>query len=229
MRTLYFDTTNGIAGDMVLNALIDLSGDPGRVGEQIRRVEDKIHEITGEGGHSHHHHDHSHFHRSYTEVIEIIEGLDLVEEAENTAKSIYKVIAGAESKVHESPLDDLHFHEVGRNRAIANVVGVAICIDAIDADRIAYSKVCDGTGTVECAHGTLSVPVPAVKAMLDEYDVNYVQTDFEGEMVTPSGLAMLIGIGAVSEDEPEGEPVATASAKGARSADNEGLVAFIYE
>lgn len=233
MKTLYFDLTNGVSGDMVLGVLIGLTEDPEDTRKRIDGLASKIDEMTDEsGGHHHHHHDHGHdhhFHRSYSKVLEIIDGLKLDSAADSVAKKIYEVIAGAESKVHGSPLDDLHFHEVGRNRAIANIAGVALCIEEIGADSIIYEEICDGTGTVECAHGTLSVPVPAVKAMLDRYDVNYRQTDFDGEMVTPSGLAMIIGTGAAAGDKPEGEPVRCSEAVGARSVDGKGLEACVFE
>lgn len=234
MKTLFLDLSNGVSGDMVLGALTDLTEDPENTGKTIDEISSKIDEITEEkgAGHDHHHgdgHDHAHFHRSYSRVLEIIEALGLDPQVEKTARNIYEVIAGAESKVHGSPLDDLHFHEVGRNRAIANIAGVALCIGQIGAENIVYTEICDGTGTVECAHGTLSVPVPAVKAMLDRYDVNYRQTEYDGEMVTPSGLAMIIGIGAEAGDMPEGEPAKCAEATGARSVDGKGLKACIFQ
>ena len=228
MKTLYFDTKRGVSGDMVLGALTGLTDDPSAIQNRIDDISSRIAGITGHSEDGHHH-DHGHFHRSYSEVLKIIDDLQLDENAEKIAKAIYAVIAAAESKVHGSPLDDLHFHEVGRDQAIANIAGVALCIDTIEPDRIIYDVICDGTGTVQCAHGTLSVPVPAVKAILDEYDINYRQTDYEGEMVTPSGLAMVVGIGAVSGNEPEGEPIRCSEAVGARSVDGEGLKVYIYE
>ena len=81
---------------------------------------------------------------------------------------------------------------------------------------------------MKCAHGVLNVPVPAVKAMLDDCDLTYRQTEHEGEMVTPSGLAMVIGCGAVTGDKPEGIPVRTAEAFGGRRTGEHGLIAELY-
>ena len=178
------------------------------------------------------HHDHEgHFqsHRSYREVMEIISSIPVSSRIKRTAEQIYAVIAKAESAVHGDPLETLHFHEVGRNQAIANALGVGVCMDALRADRVIISDVCDGHGTVKCAHGLLEVPVPAVRAMLDQCDLVYRQTDYEGEMVTPSGLAMLIGIGAKTGDKPEGTLVREAEARGQRSFGEHGLIARLVE
>ena len=108
-------------------------------------------------------------------------------------------------------------------------MGVAICMDALRAEQVFVSDVCDGHGTVQCAHGVLEVPVPAVKAMLDDCELGYRQTEHEGEMVTPSGLAMVIGIGAKTGPRPDGTPVKTAEAKGDRTFTEHGLIAELFE
>ena len=195
-------------------------------------------------GHGHHHHEHGHnhehghdhghgagdhSHRSYRQVMEIISSIPVSSRVKTTAEQIYAVIAKAESAVHGEGLETLHFHEVGRNQAISNVMGVAICMDALRAEQVFVSDVCDGHGTVQCAHGVLEVPVPAVKAMLDDCELGYRQTEHEGEMVTPSGLAMGIGIGAKTGPRPDGTPVKTAEAKGDRTFTEHGLIAELFE
>ena len=183
-------------------------------------------------GHEHHHdHGHGHgdqSHRSYREVMEIISSVPVSSRIKTVAEQIYAVIAKAESAVHGEPLETLHFHEVGRDQAIANAMGVAVCIDALRPDQVITSEICDGHGTVQCAHGVLNVPVPAVKAMLDSCDLAYRQTEHEGEMVTPSGLAMVLGIGAKTGVKPDGKPVREAEAKGARSFAEHGLIAELF-
>lgn len=270
MKTIYLNCHNGVSGDMVLNALIDLTEDPTAVRANIEKTAELIaekgshahnHEEVGIHSHMHHHdhdhahehhhghehhHDHNHehghehghghhhghgdeSHRSYREVMEIISAIPVSTRVKTAAEQIYAVIAKAESAVHGDPLETLHFHEVGRNQAIANIMGVAICLDVLRPDQVLVSEVCDGHGTVQCAHGVLHVPVPAVKAMLDDCDLAYRQTEHEGEMVTPSGLAMVLGIGAATADRPEGKPVRTAEARGARSFTEHGLVAELFE
>ena len=197
------------------------------------------HEHAHEHGHEGHHehgHDHAHqhgsgdqHHRSYQTVKELISSLPVTSRLKKSAEQIYAVIAEAESAVHGDPLDRLHFHEVGRNQAISNVMGIAVCMDALRTEQVIVSEICDGHGTVECAHGILNVPVPAVKAMLDHCSLAYRQTDYEGEMVTPSGLAMLIGIGAVTGEKPAGAPIRSSEAKGARAFTEHGLIADLFE
>ena len=165
---------------------------------------------------------------NYSDVKNIIDSLDVSSDVKAVAQQIYAVVAKAESTVHGDSLDELHFHEVGRDQAIANVVGVAVCLNELKTDEVIVSDICDGHGTVKCAHGVLNVPVPAVKAMLDDCDLTYRQTEHEGEMVTPSGLAMVIGCGAVTGDKPEGIPVRTAEAFGGRRTGEHGLIAELY-
>ena len=251
MRTIYLDCTAGVSGDMVLNALIGLTEDPQAVRANIERISKAIDEKGGDTGHDHehvhshgahehhhHHHEHEHthththddqHHRSYQAVVGLIRSLPVSSRVKKTAEQIYAVIAAAESAVHGDSLEHLHFHEVGRNQAIANVMGAAVCMDVLRCEHVIVSEICDGHGTVQCAHGVLSVPVPAVKAMLDHCDLAYRQTEYEGEMVTPSGLAMIIGIGAVTGEKPNGDPVRTSEAKGARSFTEHGLIAELYE
>ena len=247
MKTIYLNCENGVSGDMVLNALIGLTEDPETVRANIAKVTALIEE-KGSGAHDHeelgihshgheHHHDHEHgqhhdhgdqSHRSYREVMEIISSVPVSSRIKTVAEQIYAVIAKAESTVHGDPLETLHFHEVGRDQAIANAMGVAVCMDALRPDQVITSEICDGHGTVQCAHGLLNVPVPAVKAMLDNCDLAYRQTEHEGEMVTPSGLAMVLGIGAKTGVRPDGNPVREAEAKGARSFTEHGLIAELF-
>ncbi len=231
MKRIYLNCENGISGDMVLNALIDLNEDPQAVRSEIHRISHLIgapHEHHHEHNHDHDEHVHEHFHRSYSDVKNIIDSLDVSSDVKAVAQQIYAVVAKAESTVHGDSLDELHFHEVGRDQAIANVVGVAVCLNELKTDEVIVSDICDGHGTVKCAHGVLNVPVPAVKAMLDDCDLTYRQTEHEGEMVTPSGLAMVIGCGAVTGDKPEGIPVRTAEAFGGRRTGEHGLIAELY-
>ena len=231
MKRIYLNCENGISGDMVLNALIDLNEDPQAVRSEIHRISHLIgahHEHHHEHNHDHDEHVHEHFHRSYSDVKNIIDSLDVSSDVKAVAQQIYAVVAKAESTVHGDSLDELHFHEVGRDQAIANVLGVAVCLNELKTDEVIVSDICDGHGTVKCAHGALNVPVPAVKAMLDDCDLTYRQTEHEGEMVTPSGLAMVIGCGAVTGDKPEGIPVRTAEAFGGRRTGEHGLIAELY-
>ena len=233
MKTLYIDCTNGVSGDMVLRALCDLAGTDGTTAPLVG-----VHEHH----HEHHHdHDHEHHHgRSYAEVQTIIDGQEqFTAKARQTARDIYAVIAKAEASVHEKTLETVHFHEVGRDQAIANALGIGAALDIIRPDRILVSKINDGSGFVDCAHGRIPVPVPAVQAMMDECGTVYPAlkfntcTDVDTEMVTPSGLAAVIGMGAVPADSGmmfmEGQITSETEAKGTRDTGRGGLRMYIIE
>ena len=130
MKKIYLNCENGVSGDMVLNALIDLNEDPQAVRSEIHRISHQI-----GASHEHDEHVHEHFHRSYSDVKHIIESIDVSSGVKTAAQQIYAVIAKAESTVHGDSLEELHFHEVGRDQAIANVVGVAVCLNELQADE----------------------------------------------------------------------------------------------
>ncbi len=180
---------------------------------------------------------HAHVHgRSYSEVKNIIDS------AQDYARRIYEVVAGAEAEVHGETTETVHFHEVGRDEAIKNALGIGMALGRLQVDRILVSSIYDGKGHVNCAHGRIPVPVPAVRAMMNQsrrgdpgpghgYDFRTAE-DVNTEMVTPSGLASLIGIGA--EPAPEGftvtgNVIAVAKAKGTRHTGREGLKALLIE
>ena len=200
MNRLYFDCTNGISGDMVLNGLSAL----GVPAEEIKEALSGA--ISGDCCHSchGHGHHHSHTHRSYTEIKEIITGSSLNEKAKAISLEIYETIAKAEASVHGTSLMETHFHEVGRNEAILNIMGVGYCIDRLDIKEVLCGEICDGHGTIICSHGEIPVPVPAVMAMRKNCSFTFGEKDVNTELVTPSGLGILIGIGAkqVTEDHP---------------------------
>ena len=239
MKTLYIDCTAGVSGDMLLSALVEISGGKG-IDEDLKL-----------------HHDHSHGHthehgRSYEDVKHIIEHASHHGVSENAcrfAQNIYAVIAKAEASVHGETLETVHFHEVGRDQAIKNALGIGAALDKLGFDanptksagRILVSPIYDGKGFVDCAHGRIPVPVPAVRAMMDAaegtrgpgrgYDFRTAE-DVDTEMVTPSGLAGIIGIGAEPAEKGfaiMGSIIAETEAKGTRDTGRGGLRVYLIE
>lgn len=100
-------------------------------------------------------------------------------------------VANAKSKVHNKPLSEIHFHEVGTIGSIVDIVGTAILINKINPDKIISSIVNDGYGFIECAHGTISVPVPATSEIFSASNVRFRQIDIDTELVTPTGAAII--------------------------------------
>ena len=102
---------------------------------------------------------------------------------------VYDSIAAAESEVHGTSVDQIHFHEVGALDAVADVVGVCLLMEMLSPDRVIASPVRTGFGQVRCAHGVLPVPAPATAILLK--GVPCYAGDIRGEMLTPTGAALL--------------------------------------
>jgi len=176
---------------------------------------------------------------SYGNVAHIIDGSDLSMPVKAQAKAIYRVIARAEGVAHGVAMEDVFFHEVGREQAVMQIVGVAQALDELGIEEIYCSPVHDGHGEIECSHGIIPVPVPAVKAMMDEADDMTFVTDEEvdTEMVTPSGLGVLIGIGSQCVSEMPGDFREACEAgtlkmgvgKGTRDIGRDGLKIYLLE
>ncbi|NLD19055.1 MAG: LarC family nickel insertion protein [Clostridiales bacterium] len=198
MEVLYFNCENGISGDMMLKALMDLSD----CGEQIKAA---MKEADFKSGFDDHHHDsEGHHGRSYEEVQRLIGASGFSLRAKEVAENIYAYIADAEAKVHGATLETVHFHEVGRDEAIKNALGIGMAMEDIAPDLTVTSPICDGRGYILCSHGRIPVPVPAVKALMEKSSFEFRTADIDTEMVTPSGLASLMGIGAEPDSNVKG-------------------------
>ncbi len=150
------------------------------------------HDHQGTGHHHHDHHHHHHDYRNFQVIREMIESSDLKEKVKETAIKIFRIIAEAEGKVHGKPLDQVHFHEVGATDSIVDIVGSAICLDALGVDKVMASTVQVGGGFVSCAHGKMPVPAPATAEILKGLPVAYNIVPFE--TTTPTGAAILKAI-----------------------------------
>lgn len=141
--------------------------------------------------HSHHEHHHAHEHRGLPEILEIIEKAAVTPRAKELAVKIFRVLAEAESKAHGVPKDQVHFHEVGAVDSIVDILSVAVCLDNLNITEVIVPFLCEGTGTVRCQHGILPVPVPAVTNILEAYRIPVKITEVRGELVTPTGAAVV--------------------------------------
>ena len=132
--------------------------------------------------------------RHLSDIYTIIEDAQIPEHAKMLAKAIFYRIAKAEAKVHNTTMEDVHFHEVGAVDSIVDIIGVALLIDYLHPDAIYSSVVNDGYGFVECAHGIIPVPVPATSEIFASSDVIMRQIDINTELVTPTGAAIIAQI-----------------------------------
>lgn len=152
-------------------------------------------------GHHHHHdlHAHPHEHRNLGDIVGIIRKSGITDHAKDLAIHIFEIVAEAESKAHGVPVDQVHFHEVGAVDSIVDIVAAAVCLDNLGVSKIYCPYICEGQGTVRCQHGIMPVPVPAVVNIASAHDLDLKITDNDGEMVTPTGAAILAGIRTDSE------------------------------
>ena len=158
------------------------------------------HEHSHDHGHGQEHH---HEHRGLSEILHIIEHTDMTKGAKEIAVRIFKILAKAEAKAHGVPENEVHFHEVGAVDSIVDIISAAVCLDNLGIEQCIVPALCEGTGTVRCQHGVMSVPVPAVLNIVQEHGLKLSVTDVKGELVTPTGAAIAAAV-RTAETLPKG-------------------------
>jgi uncharacterized protein (TIGR00299 family) protein len=212
-RTLYLDCFAGASGDMLIGAMLDCGLDFESLRSELLKLGVEGYELTvkrvdrsgisaakfdvrltGEphshGHHHDHHHNHEHsHHRALSEIVQIISSSSLSERVKGRTQTIFQRIGEAESKIHDIPIESVHFHEVGAIDSIVDIVGACVAFEALKIGRIISSPLHVGSGTFNCAHGTYPVPGPATAELLK--GVPIYSKDVEGELVTPTGAAII--------------------------------------
>jgi len=197
MKTAYFDCFAGASGDMILGALIDAGLPLDALKQKLSTLPLKGYSLSatdgvkkGIGGtkfdvtitEDHHH-------RNLNKIREIIQNSGLSQGQMDKAIAIFTRLAEAEARIHRTSIDKIHFHEVGAVDSIIDITGAVIALDMLGIEEICSSRIHIGTGTLECAHGTLPVPAPATAELLK--DIPVYSTGVESELVTPTGAAIL--------------------------------------
>jgi uncharacterized protein (TIGR00299 family) protein len=166
----------------------------------------------GDGhSHDHAHDDHAHGHdaeghgpaRTYPEVVDVVESMALPAGVEANALAIFELLGEAEASVHGTDLSETHFHEVGADDAIADVVGVVLLLADLDVDRVLTTPVAVGGGEVSMSHGTYPVPAPAVVELLERANWSTYGGPVETELLTPTGAAVLAHVAEGVAERPE--------------------------
>ncbi|MCA9082041.1 MAG: nickel pincer cofactor biosynthesis protein LarC [Planctomycetaceae bacterium] len=197
-KTLYLDCSTGISGDMTLGALIDLGVDL----DVLRRGIDSlglpgvtlhVNEVIKGGFRAQHiriEHPEQHAHRHYSDIVALLDQASaLTDRQRDLAKRIFLAVAQAESRVHGSTLEQIHFHEVGAIDSIVDIVGAAIGFDLLDADEIVCSPLPTGRGQIRIDHGICTVPAPGTAELLK--GIPLVDVPIEAELTTPTGAAIV--------------------------------------
>lgn len=209
MRTAYFDCFSGISGDMTLGALLACGADPdeltdalGGLGLPGWRLEASSVQRSGIGAvdvrvvltekpaHGRH----------LSDIERLIEAADLPERARDRSLRVFRRLAAAEAAVHQTTPERIHFHEVGAVDAIVDVVGTALLLEQLAIEQVFCAWLPMGHGFVRCEHGVIPVPAPAVVELARGFPV--VGVDVEGELVTPTGAAIVTALAAGSGPMP---------------------------
>ena len=222
MRTLYFDCFAGASGNMILGALIDLGVDEGALREEISKLglegvsieTSKVNRSGISATHVEVKFPEQHAHRHLSDIESIIERARIKELVKDRAKRIFRRLAVAEAKVHGIPVEKVHFHEVGAVDAIVDIVGVCLCLDMLGIEDFACSRLHAGSGTVEMDHGKYPVPPPAVAELAEGFEL--YSEEIGGELLTPTGAAIISELCAGSERMPSMTIEATGYGAGTR-------------
>ncbi|HEY6887297.1 MAG TPA: nickel pincer cofactor biosynthesis protein LarC [Solirubrobacter sp.] len=194
-RVLYVDCIGGVAGDMLLGALIDAGAqvelpDLGVEGLGIELGTAERHGImattvtvVGAPGQPHRH---------WSSIRAQIDAARLAERPRARAQAAFERLAVAEGRIHGIAPEEVHFHEVGAVDAIGEVVGVALALESLGIDRVVCSPLPVGRGFVDAAHGRLPLPAPATLTLLEGAPIHGV--DIAMELVTPTGAALVASL-----------------------------------
>lgn len=136
------------------------------------------------------HKEHAHG-RNLCAIEALIDSSSLKQSVKDFSKRVFREIARAEAKVHNKHINEIHFHEVGAVDSIVDIVGTAICIDLLGVKSIFSSPLHDGQGFIECAHGKLPVPVPAVLEILSNAYIPVIIENVNTELITPTGAGLI--------------------------------------
>ncbi|MDR4509646.1 MAG: nickel pincer cofactor biosynthesis protein LarC [Candidatus Brocadiaceae bacterium] len=220
MKTVYFDCFSGVSGDMTLGAFVDAGLDINLLQEQLALLKLDNYEISAEkvkragiagtrvhikilsreqlqsSGASKHS-----THLSLSGIQKIIEKSTLHQDIKSNSIKIFCRLAAVEAKVHNTSIEEVHFHEVGAMDSIMDIVGSAIALQYFGIKKVYFSPIPTGSGYVACEHGTFPVPAPATAELLKTYQLKSVHV--EKELTTPTGAAILTTLGTGLHTNPE--------------------------
>ena len=202
MKIISYDCFSGISGDMNLGAMIDLGVDMRHLTGELEKLNLKGWELIIQKDQRHGifgtkvtvkqtRHEHAHRHLSDIEKIINESGLDI--KTKELSMKIFMKVATAEAAVHGVSIEHIHFHEVGAIDSIIDIVGAAICFNALNVEGVHVSTVELGGGFVKCDHGKLPVPAPATAEIIKGIPVKKGGVDFEA--TTPTGAAIVAALG----------------------------------
>jgi pyridinium-3,5-bisthiocarboxylic acid mononucleotide nickel chelatase len=197
MKLAYFDCFSGISGDMTLGALVDAGCDIGHLRSELGVLQVPGWEISAEkvwkngmaATYVKVKTEDQTKHRSLSTILEILRNSQLAPQVREPASAIFTKLGEAEARVHDVPLEKIHFHEVGAVDAIVDIVGACIGFQALGIEKFSCSALNVGGGTAKMAHGVLPVPAPATADLLQGKPT--YSNGVQKELVTPTGAAII--------------------------------------
>lgn len=202
------DPFGGIAGDMLLGALVDLGASLSAIEQGLQKLAIEPWGLRGQRVERRHlactkvevAYEPGRDHRHLPEILKILRGADLPEAVLRGAERTFMALARAEAHAHGVDVEAVHFHEVGAADAILDVCGVHFAMELLELESFWVSAIPSGSGLVDCAHGALPCPVPATLRLLEGFDLR--MNEGEGEMVTPTGAALIATLGRPLQGSP---------------------------
>jgi uncharacterized protein (TIGR00299 family) protein len=205
MKIAYFDCFSGIAGDMIIGALLDSGLELSTLRRELNKLPLSGYEVKAfktekqgiRGTKFEVKAPREKTHRNLKDIFRIIDKSSLDKKIKEDSKKIFKRLAEAEAKVHGVSVGSIHFHEVGGVDAIIDIVGAVIGLNILQVSKVYSSPLSLGKGFVKFSHGKFPVPAPATVELCKNIPVRY--TDIEGELVTPTGAVIITTLAEFSE------------------------------
>ncbi len=229
MKALIFDPFSGASGDMILGSLVDIGVEKLELIELMESVADvdvAINEVKKKGikcvdvniKSS------SSSNMLYFDLIDYIKSCSLDKLVEESALGIFSLLADAESEIHGMELEDLHFHEVGQQDAIADIIGACHALKNFECEKIFTTPISVGSGYVEASHGRLPVPAPVTLKILENCDMRFSGGGLVGEYLTPTGAAILGYFAQSVNSYPQSKPIKSGYGSGDKETNHPNLL-----
>lgn len=202
MRQAYLDCSSGISGDMFLATLLDAGLPPDRLFAELKKIQLGFYEFKRTravrgglvGTRVEIRIPAAQPHRRLADIEGLVDKTALSDAVKEKALQIFGRIAEVEGRLHNQPASEVHFHEVGAVDAILDIVGACVGLELLEISELTCSPLNVGSGRVEAAHGSLPVPAPATAELLK--DIPIYSSGVEGELVTPTGAAIVATLAA---------------------------------
>jgi uncharacterized protein (TIGR00299 family) protein len=198
MLTALFDIFTGISGDMTIGALIAAGADLENLKNEINKLGLKGFELKT-----------SHvkrsaidavkfdvvinnppqYHTHLTDILNMIDESNLSDYVKVNSKKIFNLIGTEEAKIHNIPIEKIHFHEVGAIDSVVDIIGTCVCLENLGVEHVYTTPVKMGRGLINTQHGVMPDPAPATLEILKDYPIEFTDIDFE--LTTPTGAAIV--------------------------------------